>query len=380
MKRITRIMAISLVVAMLTVLLSSVAYGVGSNLSLSGKEQNQRLVTLFCNTIDAVKDDSQKLQLSVMKTVKDFAGNSYIVAEFQPTGYAIFNVATGIFTEYSALSDSPYLGYSENELYYAGMAQFYAKQGSKIVDLLTKESAQEQEVRALFAPYSKQQFALLEKNRNDEVAQYVSKKISNYVQPKAVTEELVLSANRLIKLRDPGERKGGVCGYIAAAMLLYYYRSSGRRNITSATDYETDANGYYKLKKDLVNYLVDTLRVRLGLPIGSHANTIKTLLSEYIRIYCNRVGVSQSGISHNTWYAPTTYQIEVGINNDKPVIIFAGLLSSAEIGITISHAVLAYGYKYNFGTSDEMIVHYGYVDRSKVYVTGAWGSIYTLTC
>jgi len=365
---------------MLTVLLSSVAYGIGSNISLSAEEQTKKLITLFCSTLDTVKEPSQNLQFSVMKTVRDFAGNSYIVAEFQPTGYVIFNVDTGIFTEYSALSDSPYLGCTGNELYYAGMGQFYTKQGNSLVNILTKESAKEETVRALFAPYCTQQFELLEGNKNDEVAKYVSKKTSNYAPPKAVTEAYVTYSNRLINLYDPGYRSGNVCGYIAAAMVLYYYRSSGRRNIADSNDYFTDANGYYNIKVALTNYLVDSLRVQLGLPTGTHANHIKTLMSNYIRIYCTRMGLSQSGISHDTWYVPLTAQIEAGINGYKPVIIFAGLLSSPTLGITTNHAVLAYGYKYNSGASDEMIVHYGYKGRSKVYVTGAWGSIYTLTC
>ncbi len=46
------------------------------------------------------------------------------------------------------------------------------------------------------------------------------------------------------------------------------------------------------------------------------------------------------------------------------------------------HVVVAYGYRYVSlpNRPNELIVHYGWIGHSKVYISGIWGSIYTLTC
>ena len=87
---------------------------------LSELEHQVRLEYLLNTEMNEIKEEGQYFTLSKMRTVHDFAGNAYTVAEFVPTGYAILNEDTGIFVEYSTTCDSPFLGY-EGNLYYAGI-------------------------------------------------------------------------------------------------------------------------------------------------------------------------------------------------------------------------------------------------------------------
>lgn len=384
MKKFIKITAIVLFTLITLMQFNGIVYGVGNSLNLSEQEQQIRLENLFSTQISEIQEENQKLQLTTIKTVYDFVGNPYTVAEFEPTGYAILNKETGIFVEYSATSDSPFLGYDDN-LYYAGIGMFYKRDYEmNTIDLHTGKTISKEDITILKAQCM-EQYNKLKQNSYEAVNDYLTKKISAY-QPRAASassETYVSSSSRLSNLHDPGyiTRGDGVCGYIAAAMILYYYKSSGRRNITESADYTT-INGKYYIQKRLTNYLVDQLRVQLGLPLGTHANQIKTLLSNYIRIYSNRVGISQSGIEHNTWYVPITGLICSKISSNKPVIVFAGSLNKPGGGLTTNHAVVAYGYRYISlpNRPNELIVHYGWVGHSKVYISGIWGSIYTLTC
>lgn len=385
MKKFIKITAVILVAFLSSMQFTGIVYGVGNSMPLSELEHQVRLEYLLNTEMNEIKEEGQYFTLSKMRTVHDFAGNAYTVAEFVPTGYAILNEDTGIFVEYSTTCDSPFLGY-EGNLYYAGIGMFYKKNNQmETVDLHTGKAISQEDI-AVLKEQCKEQYSKLEQNRYEAVNDYLTKKFAVY-QPKAAaasSETYVSSSSRLSNLYDPGyitRGDNGVCGYIAAAMILYYYRSSGRRNITEAADYTTK-NGKYYIDKRLTNYLVDKLRLQLGLPFSTHANQIKTLLSNYIRIYCNRLGLSQSGIEHSTWYVPTTGLICSKISANKPVIVFAGSLSKPGGGLTTNHAVVAYGYRYvNLpNRPNELIVHYGWIGHSKVYISGIWGSIYTLTC
>ncbi|MDR0220572.1 MAG: hypothetical protein LBI54_04095 [Lachnospiraceae bacterium] len=64
--------------------------------------------------------------ISKIKRITDFAGNQYTLVECSPTGYMIFHIESGIFTEYSATAPSPYLG-EEGNFYYLGLKGYYVE-------------------------------------------------------------------------------------------------------------------------------------------------------------------------------------------------------------------------------------------------------------
>ena len=73
--------------------------------------------------------------------LKDFDGNVFVLVEFYPTGYGIYNVSNGDIVELSSSANSPYYSLNNHDkLYYVPMAGYYKKVNNSYVDILTNQS------------------------------------------------------------------------------------------------------------------------------------------------------------------------------------------------------------------------------------------------
>lgn len=393
MKKCQKIIAFILVSVTLTLLILPLSYAVSMDLPITNNTRLQRINKIFQSRINAIQENSY-LKVSSIKQLIDFHNNQYTLAEYSPTGYAIMNEESGQFLEYSAESLSPFLGYDKN-LYYGDPTQYYIKTNQGFyLNLFTNQVA-DLEKQAALTEYCDIQYQSLCKNSDQNVSTYLTKQVVNQEIEKAATlqnagytedTKYVSYSTRLSNLANPGyiERGNGVCGYIAAAMLLYYYTSSGRRYITSKDDYYTQ-NGKYYINKKLTVYLVDNFRKTLNLDYSTTAQAIYKLVSNYITVFCRNRGLDASGISHSKIFAPFIIKSNIAghIYENRPVILFGSLYSPTSSKY-INHAVLAYGYYMYMSGSTIMyqfIVHFGYPNYSKVYLNErALGSYYVLSC
>lgn len=68
--------------------------------------------------------------------LKDFDGNMFVLAEFYPVGYGIYNVSNGDIVEISSSSNSPYFSLtSDSELYYVPMVGYYKKVNNTYLEI-----------------------------------------------------------------------------------------------------------------------------------------------------------------------------------------------------------------------------------------------------
>lgn len=393
MKKFKTITAMLLTIVMFLLIAIPTGHAACMNIKITNSTHLYRLNKIFQTRIDAIQENNCP-KVSVIKQLNDFQGNQYTLAEYTPIGYAILNEESGQFLEYSATSPSPYLG-KESRLFYGGPTQYFIKtEQNEYIDLFTDQAINREKQISLEESCSLQYQSLL-KNCDEMVSTYLTKQFVAQdteniisIQSSGYTEDTkyVSYSTRLSNLDNPGyiSRGDGVCGYIAAAMLLYYYTSSGRRYITSKDDYYTK-NGKYYIDEKLTTYLVDDFRKTLNLDYSTTAQAIYKLVSNYITVFYRNRGLDASGISHSKVFAPFIIQSNIAshIYNNKPVILFGSLYSPTS-NKYINHAVLAYGYYMYMSGSVMMyqfIVHFGYAGYSKVYLNDrALGSYYVLSC
>lgn len=319
------------------------------------------------------------------KEVFDFNGNSFIVFEYLPTGYAIFCEKSGTFLETAPESPSPYLNYT-NAIYYGGPQQYFILENNVFTNTITNTQLNANNVMAL-KEFSQELDKKLTSSKNNKITNYLNNNSSTYnTATRSITETFYVdNYSRLRNLSACGYVNGGYCGYIAAAMLLYYFDSTGHRNVIPGTnsEYYYTSNGKYVLTDKLTEELID-----IGEDLGFNPNTTSYAIHRVVKQYLSNKSIT-GNIDHTSLFTPlfTKFQISQKINNNEPVIIFGDHYSPSH-NDTIFHAVLAYGYRATisydeeiYGTTTyEFIVHFGYDSYPFVYLDGIFGSIYSLSC
>ena len=90
---------------------------------------------LIMNKIE--KYTSYQQYIPIRNTLlEDFNGNIFVLAEFYPAGYGIYNVSNGDIVEVSSSSNSPYFSLSSgSELYYVPMVGYYKKVNNSYLEI-----------------------------------------------------------------------------------------------------------------------------------------------------------------------------------------------------------------------------------------------------
>lgn len=324
-------------------------------------------------------------KIDIQKILLGFDGSEYCLFEYSPTGYAIFDMKSGLFLESTASSYSPYTGYNEN-IYYAGPGQYYYFSKNEYTHLLDNIKLSKADVFAL-TNNNEEITALLRTNIDNQVVNYINDTGVTLPPVRASQTYYVSDYNRLMNLKYCGYITGGYCGYIAAAMLLYYFDSSGHRDLLPGNNnqFYWTSNGSYVLSTSNVTSPL----ISIGSSLGYGNSTTSYSIHRVMKKYLSNKGIT-SNLNHTSLFAPlfTKYQIYSRIaNSSEPVIIFGSLVSPTN-GSSINHAVLAYGCKltitYNnngYGTNSyEFIAHFGWDNRTNIYINGIFGSIYSLSC
>lgn len=318
------------------------------------------------------------------KKISDFDGNYYFVFEYKPIGYAIFSPKSGAFLETAPESPSPYLN-CESNLYYGGPQQYYTLENNTFSNTITNSVLTKDDIDTL-KDYSRDLDDMLMSSKNTANINYINGKNTTYNSNRGVSGTYYVNNYARIKnLSSCGYVDGGYCGYIAAAMLLYYFDSTGHRDVIPGTNsnYYYTSNNKYVLTPKLTNELIN-----IGADLGFKPSTTSYAIHRVVKKYLANKSIT-GNIDHTSLFTPlfTKFKISQIIDDSEPVIIFGSLYSPSH-NKSIDHAVLAYGYKAtisydeeSYGTTTyEFIVHFGYNAYSFVYLNGVFGSIYSLSC
>ncbi len=258
-------------------------------------------------------------------------------------GYEIVDDSTGNVIEFSPDAPSPYRNLKSNVLIYDGPMSYDSKNN------LTKDEL-----------YDKGKKAARSNVEVKHVLANFSYNYDTYIDNYQILSEL--SGFQRNDGTGKPYNKDGTCGYLCAAMILYYSKYQFNNGFVADSYIET-----YEGKKRFKAEFHDCL-VNLGLEIGKKYSTdafdIKSVMTEY----CSRIGIKAN---HFAMLLSTVANINMCIQDNKPIALFGNFVSPAD-GKKVNHAVTCYG------TRDEplgqgqtnryFIVNFGWTSYSHVYL------------
>lgn len=359
------------------------AYSQESNI----EAEEDRLLEVFETQIEIMKQyewESEgkiidEMNILSIEKIKDFEGNEYTLVECTPTGYMIYHNESGNFVEYSPVTNSPY--YEENgERKYAGPNAYYIENKYGHIDILGNNMLSSTQVEWLKKTSGK---------INDTLNQTINKDIIDYIKGKtnmfiseghttlateSSSRSVTVDGWKYVKdytffteLKDCGYIDGGRCGYIAAAMLLAYDAVINGK--------DTMPLGYYDADNHALSPRVATRLYESAVELGYSSSTTSKEIHYTVKDWMIRRMLS---VKHTSLWAPfaLTYHIQDFIRKDRPVIWFGLIFDNSFDNQTfISHAVLVYGY-YAMSDTTQFVAHFGWPGATKVYFSGALGSLY----
>lgn len=335
--------------------------------------QEDRLQNVFEEKVSTFGDN---IEIDRMIQVTDFAGNLYTVIECMPIGYAIFHNQSGLFVEYSPSSPSPYHDL-EGTLYYGGPTEYYLSDNGVIYHTIVDEHySLEESLDSLYESSVTLNSAYCAKQDSD-VLSYVqgnssfSKRSQLFARVNTQTADTYVDDSNIISNLKTAKECGyyvpsgsnGVCGYIAAGILLLYYDYHYDDAFIDDAEYLNTSGTKFKGAEF----------TKLLRSLGATDDTTAYSISSPIQRYLNTRGIDITVTDH---LIPTTYVICNRIDANQPVIMFGSWLDvSASNTSYVNHAVLAYGYE---SSRETMIVHYGWADYSEVHLQGVTGSTFNI--
>ena len=244
MKRMRRILTLTIVSSILASLVGFTAQAKAFPHSISLEDE---LIAALDQKINAIVEADSELcgefEITEVKILLDFAGNMYYDIECIPTGYLIYHVASGNFAEYSLYSPSPYRGL-EGELYYGGMTEYYYYENGIFSHTITGETfrGNSEAVDAFCESCSEADLQMQQDVESVELATASAESVTWLVSGSSFISELS-------KKCDFGYyydgKSAGNCGYVAAALLLFYYDCVASDGFVSDAQYlNIEGNAY----------------------------------------------------------------------------------------------------------------------------------------
>ncbi|MCR4927815.1 MAG: hypothetical protein K5927_07520 [Lachnospiraceae bacterium] len=301
------------------------------------------------------------------KTLRDFAGNTYVLAEFNKYGYIIIDTVTGTYIEGSLTSPSPYADLDSN-LYYAGPNEYYVKNRNSYIYTINSEPIAIETINSLVVSSN-----AMRKGLDD-----AHDKEKDNITPGTRGSWAFINGYKYFQnLRDCGYCEvnsagqkvssggSGICGYIAAGMLLSYDTVINHRGLVPSSYLSSDGTKY-SIKSTLPFSLY-----RVGKGLGYSTSTTSVEIHYTVEKYLANMHKS---VNHVSYYPPFANNSTVAsyLLDDRPVIYF-GAIVGAEM-----HAAVVYGYKMSVGGYSYM-AHMGWNGHNAVSFTGALASMYTYT-
>ena len=272
------------------------------------------------------------------------SSQKYVCYEYSQ-GYEIVDCLTNTTIEFSPTSPSPYLGNDDRS--YISTYDGPMNYGKVSTNEFKKRNFTIQE-RADDLDYNSQNLIL-----NNYSSQYDS-----------VIENYEVLANLSDFVRNDGKEynKNGTCGYLAAAMILYYSKYQNNYSFIDDSFIEIK-DGKRRFKEEFHDYLV-SIGSNLGYSTNTDAFKIKDVMTEY----CDRIGIQAD---HFAMLLSTPMNINMCINDNKPIALFGDFVSPST-GAKVKHAVTCYGTRDEPASQGKtiryFIVNFGWTNYSKVYL------------
>lgn len=348
-------------------------------ISIESKTKRLNLFNLIQAHIDINMNENEKKEINDVKELKDFTGTTYTLFELNPIGYIIYHNDSGIIFEYATNSKSPYLNYQEN-LYYGGMMNYYCKKNNIYYNTLIENEIIFEKDSDYLKDNSKIIYQRNVNMPNQNNLDYVDGKIkfNNLVlslenektstysndQPLISMESFFqpLSSRFHMGYIDVGN---GVCGYIAASLVLAY-NSFAYDDLLVSDTYVNKTNRTLNggiLTRELIRQ--DGKDPTADNISGTTADS----MGDCVRNYLKNVSSGTKSWKVTTWWG--TINSKGAINKNQPPILFGNLkepsttnvddISNATAKGSVNHAVVAYG---TVGSSYR--VHYGWLGYSDV--------------
>lgn len=324
-----------------------------------------RLTAVFQSV--ANKWDSS-VTVAEIKTLHDFAGNEYTLAEYSPSGYAIYHNSSAVVLEKSENSPSPYSGLSEN-LYYAGPTHYYVyNEGQNIyTHTITEEILDVEDVTAKARVCSEAQ-AELNSMADTQLKTYIETGVMPIQSSLTRASDSYtyvgnhrdffedLTTHEMMGYYDSGE--GGNCGYIAAGLVLLYYDYFHNDDfIDDATYLSSSGNAFQG--EEFTKYLYEEIGDALGYSNTLNATQTAKVMQKYLQ--------DDRDISMTYWSVnmPSKTSVVAQLKLDRPVIYCDRWDNPQPNGGTVDHVIVVYGYD----SSNHLIAHFGWSNYSHVECT-----------
>lgn len=350
-KAIKTVLSFALMFAMLVPTTASVFAASGSSHAANDYMIRQKAGCVF--------NDGHDRQIKDIKTVYDFAGNTFYVAECAPTGYYIYSVETDTIVESSERGVSPYVGFSHN-MYYGGPTYYYVlENGTYVHTVDATETLSADQVKILRQNCQKG-FETLE-------SRYQTRDQSISTMAVYASDKTVSHPEFYQNLTHCGYIDGGRCGFIALGMLIAYKDKYEDDGLMSDSYWETEStlNSIYSVG---ITPSARTIISQKLYDLDPKDSTTSMHIHSVAKKYLSEVGKSAK---HTAPWKPffTEETVRKLIDAGNPVILFGNLPddpttsgtidthTSSSDKATSNHAVVAYGYSQD---KTKFIVHYGW--------------------
>lgn len=318
--------------------------------------------------------------LSRSKLLHDFNGNEYVLAEFSPFGYGIYNVANGDVVEAAPGEESPF-SKTDGDLYYLPWVGCYEKIREDYFDLSTGKALPDEALARL----------------KEESDAFVERSLTSINEANIAKVDDGVAFGRMVPMRVAdgdhpiwnGEisadtevpyswyfkrcavefptNSSGYCGYVAGSMLLAYneiFKSTGYFSAAEASNYISPFRGSWTGSWNSsssqngplgVPDLSDSFpRTEWGQDIGGSApNDIANAINSFM------AGKSKDYDLYN--YVSVFSNIYDPIKDGVPAAYF-GNISMLNGG---NHVIVVYG-KYNDG---RLLCHFGWEYKTQVMMS-----------
>ena len=322
---------------------------------------NERVVNLAQEKMESIAKADSTACPNILTTKKlvDFAGNSYTLFEYSPTGYSIYSDATGVFVETSSESPSPYAKYANfvDDLFYGGPLCyfFFSKEDGCYVHTILGEKVYS--IPKLAQRSSKLHTALIE-SRDEKALGFVQNE--GAMQESYSTRAIRYVDNyTYIRNLQSGTEMGyaydsvageGMCGWIASGIaILYLQLNSGARLIPTSPSYVSN------------NRFTGPAFTQLLRSYGNNSDTTGSDLAAAILSYADDKNYPLTATHYLT---VSTSEMENIIDESIPVVAGGHIWDCQQNNPLqgVNHYIVIYGYDAN-----EYICHYGWSNYSNVH-------------
>ena len=341
---------------------SAVAHA--ENISIGVDASETRLVSVLQSVADSWESDRT---LVSTKTLLDFAGNTYTLAEYSPTGYMIFNDEAALMMEKAENSPSPYAGLTSN-LYYAGPTHYYvynmvSDQYTHIISetVMTSDEVSERTEICSNAQIEMNQIA------DVELKSYIENgTVSTMsIQPLSSDGYTYIGGNEdFFKNLTTHELMGyyetdsgdGCCAYVAAGIVLLYYDYFHNDDFIDDETYLNDDGDAFVGETFAKHLYIDIGKGKLSYDNAINATEAAKVMQKYLSV--------DRSITMTYWSAsmPSKANVVAQLKLNRPVIYCDRWNNPKPAGGTVDHAIVVYGYD----SSNNLVAHFGWTNYTHV--------------